>query len=143
MGLEKKTISAGRGGGGQKSWDEFALATANAALTPPRLLDSMGGIEDHRRTRGVPQPSEVPHVDHQITIAEERTALGDRYFSGPGTTHLLHRTTHGFRVQPLPLLDVDRLTGSTGREQKVGLAAKESRYLQRVDNLSHRDRLVG
>src|SRR3989441_10553042 len=45
--------------------------------------------------------------------------------------------------QELPLLDVDRLSAPPRRQEQVGLAAEERRYLEYVKDLGRRFRLGG
>src|SRR4051812_39679919 len=141
MGLQKEAVGTGSRSRGEKGWDELALTTAGAGFSLPRLLNRMSGVEDDGRSGCRPKAAEVPHVYHQITIAEEGTALGDRHLGGAGAPHLLDGTSHGLGLQPLSFLHVHRFSSAPRGSQQVGLAAKKGGNLEGIGHLGHRQRL--
>jgi hypothetical protein len=143
VGFQKETIGSCGGSGGQERRNELPLTSTRPGLTLPRLLDRVSGIEDHRCASCLAQSAKVPHVDHEIAIAEERPPLGDGHLSCPPAPDLLDGSAHGFGMQPLSLFDVDWLAGTASGDQKVGLAAQERGDLQCVSDLSHREYLLG
>src|SRR6266550_86629 len=134
--LEEEPVRARGGGGVQERRDELAQPAARAPLSPARLLHRVGGVVHHRDAARGPQAGEVPHIHHQVAVAEERAALGDRQLRRPASAQLLHRALHRVGRQPLPLLHVDGPPGPAGGEEQIGLAAQERRDLQHVGHLS-------
>src|SRR5258708_7711752 len=104
MRLEEEAIGARGRRGVQQRGNEAALSAARAIGALPRLLDGMRSVKDHGRLAGLVQPRKTPHIDDQITVAEERAALRDGDLGGPTGAHLLDRAAHILRRHPLPLL---------------------------------------
>src|SRR5215207_8203844 len=67
------------------------------------------------------EPREIPHVDYQVAIAEERTALRHCHLRRPCAAHLFDRATHCVCMQPLPLLDVYGLASASRSDQQISL----------------------
>src|ERR1051326_3079495 len=108
----------------------YAPARARGAL--PRLLDTVGRVEEHRRAGRRAEPGQAAEVHHQVPVAKEGPALGDRHLRAPAAAHLFDRAAHAFGVHPLALLHVDRPAGPAAGEEQVGLAAEERRHLERI-----------
>ncbi len=108
-------------------------------LPPARAgqLDAVGGVENHRPA-GVRHDFQAAHIDHQVVVAERRTALGQHHLAVAGGSHLIRRVMDIVRRHELALFDIDDLAGAAGFEQQIGLAAKECRDLQDVDRLGGR-----
>ena len=97
MRLEEEAVGTRHGRGREQRRNEFALPSAGAARPLPRLLHGVGRVEDHRRARGRREPREIAHVHHEVTVAEEGPALGDRDVRAAAAPHLLERARHRLR----------------------------------------------
>jgi hypothetical protein len=110
-------------------------------------------VEDHGRVARGAHARDRAHVDHEVAVAEERAALGDRdgvagrqrraLAPAARPPHLVDRAAHPLGVHPLPFLDVHRAPRRAGRLEEVGLAAQERRDLQHVGDLGDRCALLG
>src|SRR5215210_1247805 len=138
MSLEEESISTGSGGGGEKRRDELALSTAGTGLALPWLLHRVSGIEYDGSAGSFSQPGEVPHVYHEVSVPEEGAALRYRHLRSSRAPDLLHRAPHPVGMHPLSLLHIHRPSRMPRRNQKIGLAAEESRDLKDIRNLGHR-----
>jgi hypothetical protein len=75
-------------------------------------LNAVRRVEYHRSSARFAKSSKRPHVDDEIAITEERSALCDGNVAGArdglfASPNLLDGAAHAFRLQPLPLLHVD------------------------------------
>src|SRR5207248_438738 len=101
-----------------------------------------------RNVARVEHAGEASHVDDEIAVAEERSALGEGDFVallarcwllatgyGPGRAHLLDGAAHAFRMHPLTLLDVHSPASLSCGDEEIGLAAEEGRDLKDIGDL--------
>src|SRR5690349_11384326 len=130
MGLHKEPLGTCGDGGKCEDGDEFARATAGSVGALSGFLDAVSRIENHRRAAGVAKSGERPHIDDEIAVAEEGATFGDSYVAGATVgggppPDFLDGAAHPLRLQPLPLLYVDRFARRTGCLEQVRLPAEE------------------
>jgi hypothetical protein len=109
---------------------ELALAAA-AVGGGSRELQGMGDVEDAGDPVAV-EEVEGAHVDHQVVVAEARSALGDENAIVAHGAHLVADSPHVVGGHELALLDIDGAPGAGRRLDQIGLAAKEGGDLQDV-----------
>jgi hypothetical protein len=141
--FQEEAIGPCRGRRRQQRWNELALAATTTGLSPTRLLHCMRSIKDDGHAAQVAEAAEIPHVDNQIAVAEERSAFSDCNVGGSGAPYLLHCATHRLGIEPLPLLDIDGLARASSRDKKVGLAAEKRRDLEGIDYFRDNRSLLG
>ena len=129
-----------RHGRARQNRDELALPAGRRPL-PARLLHRMGGVENHRRAGLAGHDRQRAHVGDEGVVAEADAPLGDEHVGRTGRVELRDHVLHVPGRKKLPLLDVDRSARARRGNQQVGLAAKESGDLQRVDGLGDRSAL--
>src|SRR2546425_8995348 len=78
MGLEEEGVGACGRRRVEQRWDELAGACARAIGSLAGLLHRMRRVEDDGPAAGRPQPHEVPHIHHEVAVAEEAAPLRDR-----------------------------------------------------------------
>src|SRR5690606_39663649 len=93
MYFEEEGIRARRYRGAHQTRDVLRLTTAHSPALS-RSLHRMGAIEDHGPLEDLPERHEVSHVHDEITVPEERPALGDGNAASPGRPGLTHRASH-------------------------------------------------
>src|SRR5262249_5014024 len=87
--------------------------------------------------------AETAEVDHEVVVAEGRSALGQEHVSTSLGSELLDDVPHVPRREELPLLDVDGTAASGARRHQVRLAAEERGDLDQVQYLGRRRHLLG
>ena len=134
MRLQEEPVRTGTRGGGKQGRDVLPLPACGPRRAQPGTLHRVGRVEDDRRTGGVAQAAEVPHVHDQVAVAEEGAPLGDR--------DLAATAAPPFSTEPvIPSGDIHwpffTFTARPVRPAatKVRLAAEEGGNLQRVDDL--------
>lgn len=137
MGLHEEPVGSGGAGRQREGRDELPSPARRPTDALPWTLHRVRGVEDHRGRTGLTHPREAPHIDHEVTIAEEGASLGhrDRRPRRSRRAHLRDRADHPFRVHPLPLLHVHGLPRRPCRLEEVGLSAEEGRDLEDVGHL--------
>ncbi len=73
----------------------------------------MGHVEYHRAS-GLAHDREAAHIDHEIVVPKTGSALRQENVLVSGSTSLVDGVSHIPGCEELPLLDVDRLSGSGG-----------------------------
>src|SRR6267378_1455818 len=116
MRFEEKAVRP-RGGGGIEQWrDEVTQTAARAIRALPRLLHRVGAVVYDRRSARGPEPREIAHIDHEITVAEEGAPLGHRDFGRSARADLLNGPRHALGGHPLSLFHVHGPSGPTSRD---------------------------
>ena len=96
----------------------------------------MSRIEHDRRE--LAHDGQRTHVHDQIVVAKTGSAFGQKHLAVAGVLAFRDRVLHVPRGNELALLDIHRPPAQRGRNDQVGLAAKERWYLKHVDDLRHR-----
>src|SRR5438105_3791369 len=148
MRLEKQALRAGSNRRQSEHRHKFARPTAGAFGALTWFLNAVSRVEDYRRAARIAKASEGAHVHHEITVTKKGAALRHRDVTrapvGVGTaTDFLNGTAHSLRLQPLPLLDVDRFPRGASCFEEVRLPTKKGGDLQHVDNARCRSALLG
>jgi hypothetical protein len=130
-----------RESGSREHRDETAV-TATAIPGSPRFLHTVRRIETDRRPFA--HNAQPAKVHHQITIAERGAALREHDVFAARRAQLRRHVFHVLWRKELSLLHIDRaavlLRRVRRRDQQVGLAAEERRYLKHSTN--PRDRVT-
>ena len=121
--------------------DEAALTGAGPAGSAGKL-DAVSGVEDHRHTQ-LSQQREGSEVDDQVVVTEAGPPFGDEQVPVSRAPGLLDRVNQVSGRQKLSLLDVDRSSRGSGRDDQIGLTAEERGNLQEVQNLRRRAHVPG
>ena len=95
----------------------------------------MRGVENHRNK--LAHDGQGAHIDHQIVVAETRSALGDENFVVARGAAFLHDMPHIGGRHELALLDIDHALRHGRGHDQIGLAAQECRNLQDVRDFRH------
>ena len=140
MRLEEQAVDAQGGGGPGQRLDHRPVAAGGRAQAA-RLLDAVGGVEDHRRAEGL-HLGDGPHVVDQPAVAEERAPLAQQDVAAAARLQFADDVLHVPRRQELALLHVYRPAGRRRGQQQIGLPGEEGGDLQQVADLGHRRRLV-
>ena len=93
----------------------------------------MGGVENDAMPRP-PHEGEPAHVDDEIVVAEGGAALGDEVILAAAGAEFGGDVVHVVRREELALLDVDGASAARRGQEEIGLAAKEGRDLEDVDD---------
>ena len=104
-------------------------------------LYAVSGVKDHG-TAQILHPRDRAHVADQHAVAERGAALGQQQVATADLLHLADDVPHVPGGHELPLLDVDRPAGASGRLQQVGLPGQERRDLQQIAHLRDRPDLA-
>ena len=142
MGFHKEAIGTGSncrlGDGGDELW--FAAGDTGGAVG---LLEGVCDIDDNGALTHLLHNGHATHIDHEVAISEESSTLGNSDMRIARLCHLIAGESHRLGSEELPLLDVDHLAGAGSRDQQVGLATKECRYLEHIDIIGSHLRLFG
>ena len=141
MHLEEETVGTERPGCP-------AMAGTNSRL-PPVLPPAAPGrctecVQSMTTVEAIPSMSGMLRkIDHQVVVAVHIATFGKPNLTGTGLHRLFIRVSHIFTRKELRFLDIDR-TSRTGRsDQQIGLAAKECRNLDHIDDFADRSGLTG
>ena len=141
MHLEEETVGTERPGCPGHGRHELAV-TARLAAGGTGALYGMRAVHDDRRS-DTEHVGNVAEIDHQVVVAVHIATFGKPNLTGTGLHRLFIRVSHIFTRKELRFLDIDR-TSRTGRsDQQIGLAAKECRNLDHIDDFADRSGLTG
>src|SRR5437868_15055865 len=119
MSLDKNSLRARGNCCHREMGDEFARTAARSSFAKPGTLHAVSCVEYHGCIAGVTHPAKRSHVDDEIAVSEKSASLGDRDLSratGRLTLpYLFDSPAHRFRMKPLTLLYVHRLSRRTRR----------------------------
>src|SRR5204863_6246563 len=80
--FHEEAVGAGPNGRAGEWRNELARTATRAPGSPPRLLHAVSSVEDDRSIACGPHARKAAHVNDEITVAEEGTALGDGDLGG-------------------------------------------------------------
>ena len=133
MRLEEKPVGAGGYGSARENRDELTRSAAAAARALPGALHAVRRVEDDRRLAARAEAHEAAHVHNQITVPEERAALGNGDLAAAfRRPDLRDRADHPLRLHPLPLLHVHGPARAPRGDEEIGLPAEERRDLEHI-----------
>ena len=100
-----------------------------------RLLQRMCHIQHYRMSERLHfRNSSI--IDNQILITKHCTTFRQHHLIITCLYDFISSKTHGSRRQELSFLNIDNSSGASCRNQQIGLATKECRYLQHIHILS-------
>lgn len=139
--LDEETIDTNGSGGTSEIRGEDAIASG-IAFTRAGALDTVGGVENDGITE-LAHFDEPPHVDHEIVVAKGGATFSEEDAMAAGLLDFADDGPHVAWSEELPFFDIDGSAGGGGCEEEVGLAAKESGYLEDIGDLGDRGGLFG
>ena len=130
--FDKESVDAGGDGGAREQRNELRLA-ATDSVGRRGLLHGVSAIEDDRRE--LAHDGERAEIDHEVVVAEGRTALSEEDALISCGANFFDAVAHVPRRNELAFLDVDGAAGFAGGYEQFGLSAEKRGNLQNVDGL--------
>ena len=132
--VSKKSPSAPMATAARAKRFHHAPIAAGDRAKPPGLLDTMGGVKDHRNAQRL-HLGDGPQIVDQSPIAEEGAAFAEEDIPTAGSLEFTDDVLHVSWGEELAFLHVDGASGLGRGHEQVGLPSEKGGDLEQITDL--------